>query len=958
MCRNLCLLLLLLLMQGVARNATAQNFNFNTGPIPPCHTSTFTSSVSGIGWLVEPYGINSGYSLDDLWINITTEHPWTLKITLTSPAGTTIVLSAFNGAGGQNYINTHFNGWQNITAGSAPFTGSFAPQDGNALSSAFVGQNANGTWVLTVIDTACAGGVINGIPQPDSTSAPGTLGGGSGGPNSSGMGFGYNYNSPPWTHLDDITTYLCPGGSVDIPAYCGGTVDVYGAIGAPDPPNPNAVTIPGTYYVVGYNWDQIFIINSYPADPLGPDQSVVQCDLSVPVNLTVLFPAPGLTLSWRFNGSPIPAFTAAAATNAGVYQVVGQNANGCNDTALVTLTGSGNPLGADQSLSICTGASADLTTLYPATGATETWFFGGSSIPAPAAAALDGVYTLVATTATGCADTAEVTLTLMPAVALGADQTLNLCSNSSMDLTSLYATSGLTAAWTLNNQPVVDPLAVQAAGTYSLVAVNGSGCADTAVVTVSLSTPPQLGPDATAQACEGNTVDLTSSFNTTGLTTAWTLSGATVADPASVGTAGMYTLVATNAAACSDTAQVAVTINLNPVLGADQSITACTGQAVNLGSLYTTAPHVAQWTINGTPVPDPAAVTNAGSYLLTVTSAQGCSATATVDLAVVPGPNLGADMALTICADSMIDLATLYPTAGLTAMWSQGSALVTYASGVALPGIYQLVVSNGACTDTALLALTVNPNPSLGADRSFTLCPWQTVDLRTLFPTDGLSTVFTLNGVTVANPDSVHDAGVYAVTATNASGCSDVANAIIANVPCLCEADFRTDALCLQEPAQFTLIADSALHAVHWDFGGAAPASTEPGPEVQFSAGQDVPVTMQATLSCGVVTVERIVHIEDCSLSCHLWFPNSFTPDKDNKNDTWNWAGDCIPSPYKLEIFNRWGELILSTTDPYHEWDGTYGGVPSPIGVYVYKAEYQFPYQDAQTAIGHITLVR
>ncbi len=947
------LLFLLLLIQVVARPAAAQNFNFTSGPIPQCDTSYFTATVSGIGALVYPGSYSDGYYVSDVWLNITTNHPQTLQIYLTSPDGIVLLLSQFNGAGGQNYTNTHFNGWQNITTGTAPFTGSFAPQGGTDPGNYFAGWNGNGTWTLTVIDTACA----NGGTGPGGTWAPGSFSGG-GGPNSSGIGFGYNYNPPPWIHLEDITTYLCPGGSVDILGNYSSTAYVYGASGTPDPPNPYAVTAPGTYSVVGYSWDQNFIINSYPADPLGPDQSVVQCGPSVPVNLGALFPMPGLTLSWRFNGSPIPASTAAAATNAGVYQVIGQNAYGCRDTALVTLANGGDLLGADQSLSLCNGSSTDLTTLFPASGATETWFFQGNPIPAPTDASASGTYTLVATAATGCADTAEVVLNTLPAVALGADQAATLCSNATVDLAALFTTTGLSTAWTLNNATIPDPTAVDAAGLYTLVATNSSGCSDTAQVNVTPAAAPALGPDATQEACEGSTVDLTSSFNTAGLTTAWTLSGATVPDPATVGATGVYTLVATNAAACSDTAQVAVTINPDPVLGADQSITACTGHAVNLGSLYNTAPHVAQWTINGTPVPDPAAVTNAGSYLLTVTSAQGCSATATVDLAVVPAPNLGADMAMTICADSMIDLASLYPTAGLTATWTQGSALVTYASGVALPGIYQLVVSNGACTDTALLALTVNPNPSLGADRSFALCPWQTVDLRTLFPTDGLSTVFTLNGVAVANPDSVHDAGVYAVTATNASGCSDVANAIIANVPCLCEADFRTDALCLQEPAQFTLIADSAVHAVHWDFGGAAPASTEPDPEVQFSAGQDVPVTLQATLSCGVVTVEHIVHIEDCSQSCHLWFPNSFTPNKDDKNDTWSGAGDCIPDPYKLMIFNRWGELIFSTNDPRKEWDGTYGGVASPIGVYVYKAEYQFPYQDAQTAIGHISLVR
>ncbi|MBS1943987.1 MAG: proprotein convertase P-domain-containing protein, partial [Bacteroidetes bacterium] len=324
------LLFLLLLIQVVARPASAQNFNFTSGPIPQCDTSYFTATVSGIGALVYPGSYSDGYYVSDVWLNITTNHPQTLQIFLTSPDGIVLLLSQFNGTGGQNYTNTHFVGGPNITTGTAPFTGYFLPQGGTDPGNYFAGWNGNGTWTLTVIDTACA----NGGTGPGGTWAPGSFSGG-GGPNSSGIGFGYNHGVPPWAHLPDVTVYLCPGGSVDILGYYSGNVNVYGVFGTPDPPNPNAVTTPGTYSVEGYSWDQNFIINSYPADPLGPDQSVVQCGPSVPVNLGALFPMPGLTLSWRFNGSPIPASTAAAATNAGVYQVIGQNAYGCRDTALV-----------------------------------------------------------------------------------------------------------------------------------------------------------------------------------------------------------------------------------------------------------------------------------------------------------------------------------------------------------------------------------------------------------------------------------------------------------------------------------------------------------------------------------------------------------------------------------------------------------------------------------------------
>ncbi len=149
----------LLLVLGLARTGSAQNTQvipFTSGPIPLCDTSIFTANVSGIGTLYPP-GFNWWtYSLSQLTMNITSDHPQTLQITLTSPQGTDLLLSAFNGAGGQNYTNTVFMydpWWPNITTGTAPFTGNWTAQGGGL--SVFDYENADGVWTITVVDTAC-----------------------------------------------------------------------------------------------------------------------------------------------------------------------------------------------------------------------------------------------------------------------------------------------------------------------------------------------------------------------------------------------------------------------------------------------------------------------------------------------------------------------------------------------------------------------------------------------------------------------------------------------------------------------------------------------------------------------------------------------------------------------------------------------------------------------------------
>ena len=142
------------------------------------------------------------------------------------------------------------------------------------------------------------------------------------------------------------------------------------------------------------------------------------------------------------------------------------------------------------------------------------------------------------------------------------------------------------------------------------------------------------------------------------------------------------------------------------------------------------------------------------------------------------------------------------------------------------------------------------------------------------------------------------------------------------------------------------------------DFNGAADNSTEVDPRVRFTREGEVLVSLQVTLSCGVVDVERTMFIEDCSDSCTVWIPSAFSPNNDEQNDAWSWKGECTPEDFSMVIADRFGEVIFRTNDPDVTWDGTYGGRVSPDGVYVYKASYRLPYHDRKEVVGKITLLR
>ncbi len=61
--------------------------------------------------------------------------------------------------------------------------------------------------------------------------------------------------------------------------------------------------------------------------------------------------------------------------------------------------------------------------------------------------------------------------------------------------------------------------------------------------------------------------------------------------------------------------------------------------------------------------------------------------------------------------------------------------------------------------------------------------------------------------------------------------------------------------------------------------------------------------------------------------------PTAFTPDGDGTNDVLKASMESVQS-FQILIFDRGGETIYQSQNPYFQWDGTYMGTPMPSGTY------------------------
>ena len=89
---------------------------------------------------------------------------------------------------------------------------------------------------------------------------------------------------------------------------------------------------------------------------------------------------------------------------------------------------------------------------------------------------------------------------------------------------------------------------------------------------------------------------------------------------------------------------------------------------------------------------------------------------------------------------------------------------------------------------------------------------------------------------------------------------------------------------------------------------------------------------------------------------CTFYVPNSFTPNGDGLNDIFKVYGMGILE-FEINIHDRWGKLIYTSTDMSLGWDGKINGEMSPDGAYAYMIIYKDNTGIRHTKSGTISIV-
>ncbi len=383
-----------------------------------------------------------------------------------------------------------------------------------------------------------------------------------------------------------------------------------------------------------------------------------------------------------------------------------------SDAAVITV----DPLASDQALvatanpaTICLGQP----TIISAAGAsTYRWFpVGGTRQSFSQRPAATTTYTVRGTTATGCTSTTGVTVTVLPLPVVAASASAaEVCGP--VGSVTLSATGADTYTWrpgNLTGQTVT--VSLNQTRTYTVRGFDTNGCSNSATVTVTLLTAPTVTAAVSQQAiCAGGSTTLSATGAGSYLWQPVNQAGSSIQVNPSATT--VYTVVGLAPNSCTATARVTVNVNPSPTFSATASAT--TLCQPGLVTLSATGSHVYRWqpgNLTGASVQT--VVNQTTTFTVTATTAQGCTAANTVTVSVGKPPLTVLTPSAISCAGAPVTLAASGPGSFVWQPGSLNGPTVTVAP--TSTTVYTVTLTDGPCSTSAAVLVSVQPNPPLSA---------------------------------------------------------------------------------------------------------------------------------------------------------------------------------------------------------------------------------------------------
>ena len=313
-------------------------------------------------------------------------------------------------------------------------------------------------------------------------------------------------------------------------------------------------------------------------------------------------------------------------------------------------------------------------------------------------------------------------------------------------------------------------------------------------------------------------------------------------------------------------------------------------------------------------------------YTITATDSNNCKNTQTVTMQVNPLPVVTVMPALaTICQG---DLQQLTANGTISYAWNASGTLNTTVGPIVIANplvtttYYVTGTDANSCKKQVSVTVVSNPlpRPNLGVDKS--ICKESTTILS-----PGNFTKYLWHDNATAISHTVNNPGLYWVKVENNFGC--VASDTIRIISYFTNpADFLPGdtTFCRGNPY---IINVPGYAQYLWDDGSIFPSVT-------IKRFGKITLTVKDRNGCAG---KDSLQLFDAKCIRYA-LPNSFTPNRDGKNDVFRPYLTQVVTDYKMIIWNRWGETVYASTEYQKGWNGYHKGQQQSPGTYVYSINF------------------
>ena len=406
---------------------------------------------------------------------------------------------------------------------------------------------------------------------------------------------------------------------------------------------------------------------------------------------------------------------------------------------------------------------------------------------------------------------------------------------------------------------------------------------------------------------------------------------------------------------------IVVTVEKPPVVHTSKDTLVCEGSIVQLNTTgaatYSWAPAAG---LSATNIANPqASPANTTQYIVTGTSAGGCSGSDMVAVSVNPKPVVSITNDTLICVNSSLQLTA---GGGNTYSWSpaatlDNAAVSTPTASPVQSTVYRVLVADANnCTSTDSVSVGIRPYPAFAVSQDQSIC-------------EGSFTMLTASGgdhyqwtpdMSVESPESASIRVSTAITTSYTVQISESAcnNDTLINVRVSVNptpqvaASKSNDINCTVRTAQLQA---SGADTYTWspeiyvnDGNRANPVATVDSTTTFIVKGEN----QYGCSSTDTVTVKVTADGNPLFL-----VPNAFTPNGDGLNDCFGISQWGNVQMQEFSVYNRWGELVFAAKNPSQCWDGTFRGIQQPSGTFVYVIKVK-TFCGSIDRKGLITLIR